>query len=403
MRRLWGPGGLARPLWALALAGLIALTAAAPAGADLASDLAEVRARIEVLRSQAGESRSARTDAANRVLDAAAELEALVSDLREAERLLAEAERSITATNTQIEELQERVVRRQALVGRLRAQETEIRDLAVQRAVEIYMSTHSNASVPFLGSAVAEAGVGLVYAGHVQQFADAAVRNYQALHLEEGRQLALLEAEQESLRALAASLERQRAEQQDRAEEVIARTAQVEATLAEQRTRLAAIDAEIASIELRIDSLAREEARIREVLAQEQDSGGTSPGALYRPVPGAVSSAYGYRIHPIYGDRRLHTGWDMNGNCGQPIAAAAAGRVIYSGWRGGYGNTIIIDHGGGMATLYAHQSSLGVSYGQQVGAGQVIGWVGTTGLSTSCHLHFEVRISGVPVDPFPYF
>lgn len=392
-----------RRLGALALAGLIALAAAPPAGADLASDLAEVRARIQVLRAQAGESRSARSDAANRVLDAAAELETLVAQLREAERLLAEAERSITATHAEIEALRERVARRQALVARLRAQEEDIRQSAMERAVEIYMSTHAHSWTPFMGSALAEAGVGLVYAGHVQEFADGAIRNYQALHLEEGRQLALLEAERVSLESLAAALERHREEQRLRASEAAARRLQVEATLAEQRDRLAAIDAEIAAIEIQIDSLAREESRIREVLAREQSPGGTSPGSLYRPVPGAVSSPYGYRIHPVYGDRRLHTGWDMNGGCGQPIAAAGSGRVIHAGWRGGYGNTVIIDHGGGMATLYAHQSSLGVKYGQQVGTGQVIGRVGTTGLSTSCHLHFEVRISGTPVDPFPYF
>ena len=93
----------------------------------------------------------------------------------------------------------------------------------------------------------------------------------------------------------------------------------------------------------------------------------------------------------------------MNAGCGAPIRASESGVVIYSGWKGGYGNAVIIDHGGGMSTLYAHQSRLGVSYGESVGIGDTIGWIGTTGVSTGCHLHFEVRINGAPVDPTPYF
>ncbi|HUG74665.1 MAG TPA: peptidoglycan DD-metalloendopeptidase family protein [Acidimicrobiia bacterium] len=126
------------------------------------------------------------------------------------------------------------------------------------------------------------------------------------------------------------------------------------------------------------------------------------PAVLIRPVPGAVSSGYGYRTHPVYGGQRLHTGWDLRAGCGVPIKSGASGRVVLSGWYGGYGNTIIVDHGGGMATLYAHQSSLGASYNQQVSTGEIIGWVGTTGMSTGCHLHYEVRINGNPVDPTPY-
>jgi murein DD-endopeptidase MepM/ murein hydrolase activator NlpD len=107
-------------------------------------------------------------------------------------------------------------------------------------------------------------------------------------------------------------------------------------------------------------------------------------------------------MHPILGYRRLHTGVDMNAAYGDPIVAAADGRVIFTGWRGGYGNTVIIDHGGGVATLYAHQSSIAVGYGDVVNGGDVIGYIGSTGLSTGPHLHFEVRESGTPVDPAGY-
>jgi murein DD-endopeptidase MepM/ murein hydrolase activator NlpD len=115
-----------------------------------------------------------------------------------------------------------------------------------------------------------------------------------------------------------------------------------------------------------------------------------------------VVSPFGYRIHPIYGDRRLHTGVDFDASEGTPIHAAESGTVVSAGWMGGYGNATIIDHGNGLATLYAHQSAILVSGGQHVTRGQVIGRVGCTGACTGPHLHFEVRVNGTPVDPMPY-
>ena len=98
----------------------------------------------------------------------------------------------------------------------------------------------------------------------------------------------------------------------------------------------------------------------------------------------------------------MHTGVDMHASSGEPIHACRAGIVVTAGWQGGYGNTVILDHGDGMATLYAHQSRLGVREGQMVHTGDVIGYVGSTGMSTGPHLHFEVRLNGNPVDPEPY-
>ncbi len=115
-----------------------------------------------------------------------------------------------------------------------------------------------------------------------------------------------------------------------------------------------------------------------------------------------VTSGYGYRIHPIYGTRRLHAGVDLRGATGTAVLAAGDGTVVFAGPRGGYGNTLIIDHGGSIATLYAHQSRLAVSEGQVVRPGQAIGAVGSTGLSSGPHLHFEVRVNGTPVDPLNY-
>lgn len=136
-------------------------------------------------------------------------------------------------------------------------------------------------------------------------------------------------------------------------------------------------------------------------------------GIMAWPVPGfyRISSPFGYRMHPILGTWKLHTGIDVGRNLDPPksidgaaIVATEAGKVIYAAYSSGYGNTVMIDHGNGIVTLYAHQQSGGikVGVGQSVTKGQRIGTVGSTGLSTGPHLHFEVRINGTCVDPMKY-
>ncbi|HEV3497477.1 MAG TPA: peptidoglycan DD-metalloendopeptidase family protein, partial [Actinomycetes bacterium] len=120
------------------------------------------------------------------------------------------------------------------------------------------------------------------------------------------------------------------------------------------------------------------------------------------PVGGPVSSGFGTRVHPILGEVRMHTGLDYAAGTGVPIKAAGTGIVIWAGPRGGYGNAVIVDHRNGLATLYAHQSRVSATVGQKVSTGQVVGFVGQTGMSTGPHLHFEVRELGAPVDPRLY-
>jgi murein DD-endopeptidase MepM/ murein hydrolase activator NlpD len=122
----------------------------------------------------------------------------------------------------------------------------------------------------------------------------------------------------------------------------------------------------------------------------------TGSGQLGWPVSAPITSPFGWR----WG--RMHEGIDLGAAYGTPIAAAGSGTVIYAGWLGGYGNLTVIDHGGGLATAYGHQSRIAVSVGQQVTRGETIGYVGSTGHSTGPHLHFEVRVNGQPVDPLGY-
>jgi murein DD-endopeptidase MepM/ murein hydrolase activator NlpD len=134
----------------------------------------------------------------------------------------------------------------------------------------------------------------------------------------------------------------------------------------------------------------------------EDDHAGHIHGDWARPVNGPLTSRYGMRRHPILGERRMHTGSDLAAGYGSPIRAARNGRVLWSGWKKAYGNTIIIDHGDGVSTLYGHASRLGVRPGQPIKAGEYIGNVGSTGWSTGPHLHFEVRKNGQPVNPARY-
>jgi murein DD-endopeptidase MepM/ murein hydrolase activator NlpD len=197
-------------------------------------------------------------------------------------------------------------------------------------------------------------------------------------------------------------------------EQQAARIAEIEA---QQQAVLAEIDLEIEiqgelledidenreRYEQAVAELEAESARISGVIQSGGSSGsGQHSGEMFWPTSGPIVSGFGWRTHPIYGTQRFHAGVDIDGACGQPIWAADDGRVISAGWNGGYGNAVIIDHGRGVATLYGHQSSVAVSSGASVNRGQTIGYVGTTGLSTGCHLHFEVRINGNPVDPVPY-
>jgi murein DD-endopeptidase MepM/ murein hydrolase activator NlpD len=125
-------------------------------------------------------------------------------------------------------------------------------------------------------------------------------------------------------------------------------------------------------------------------------------GQVSFPVQAAITSEFGYRMHPILGYEKFHSGLDFGADYGEVVRSAAPGYVIFAGWYGGYGNTVIIDHGNNVTTLYAHADGLYVEEGQQVQRGQPISLVGSTGLSTGPHLHFELRSNGEPVDPLPY-
>ncbi len=205
-----------------------------------------------------------------------------------------------------------------------------------------------------------------------------------------------------------AELQRLKAQQEQYHAQVQAETAAVAAQERKTRRLLQSILADRKRLESQLAALEAESKRIQQMLAAlQRGRGGLRykgkwSGRFVRPVPGPITSGFGMRMHPILHYRRMHTGVDMRASYGTPIKAAAAGMVVYAGWRGGYGKCVIIDHGSGIATLYAHMSRISVRRGQVVKAGQIIGRVGSTGLSTGPHLHFEVRKFGRPVDPLSF-
>ena len=154
--------------------------------------------------------------------------------------------------------------------------------------------------------------------------------------------------------------------------------------------------------------LARQSASIQSMIARNRGRSTvkiTSTGFM-RPIGGRITSPFGWRTHPIFNSRTFHSGVDIAGPNHGSIHASNSGKVIYSGWYGGYGKVVILDHGvvngKPTTTLYAHMSSIKVGQGQFVHKGDVVGYEGTTGYSTGPHVHFEVRINGKPNNPLNY-
>ncbi|MCE1178500.1 MAG: peptidoglycan DD-metalloendopeptidase family protein [Micrococcales bacterium] len=173
-------------------------------------------------------------------------------------------------------------------------------------------------------------------------------------------------------------------------------------SMEEESSKLAAVLKQRAEAAARAAAAAK--ARAEAAGQAVPKSEGPPPGGggfLAKPVNGPITSEFGMRFHPILGYSRLHAGMDFGAPCGTPVYAAASGSIVSAGWGGGYGNRIVVEHGGGLATTYNHLSAIVVHSGS-VSRGQLIGREGTTGLSTGCHLHFETRLNGTPVNPRNY-
>lgn len=229
--------------------------------------------------------------------------------------------------------------------------------------------------------------------------------------------LTVKEADTESAKIEVAEKRKEAAENLRRMEALELQAREAEAAVSAMvslraQARDAALKAKSADLRT-LAKLQAERDRIEDLIAQQASigSGYTGPasgnGFLDYPVPGRVTSPYGWRTHPIWGYRSLHDGVDFGTSCGTPIRASAPGKVLATYYQSAWGNRVIVDHGvrygAGVATIVNHLSGYAVSPGERVRRGQVIGYVGDTGWSTGCHLHYTVLENGQAVDPMRWF
>ena len=215
-------------------------------------------------------------------------------------------------------------------------------------------------------------------------------------------------AEKAEIERTKSSLEKDKAVQAQQEAKARAARDEREVKVAKRKALLDRMKNDKAIIDAQYDELMAASKQVEEMLRRSSYAtaapaavGGGS-GAMLWPMAGPVTSEFGWRVHPITGTQKFHSGVDIGGDYGQPIAAAQGGTVEYAGWISGYGNAVIISHGGGISPLYGHCQSLAVGVGQQVSQGETIAYCGSTGNSTGPHCHFEVRQGGEPISPYSY-
>ncbi|MBE9111068.1 peptidoglycan DD-metalloendopeptidase family protein [Nodosilinea sp. LEGE 07298] len=240
-----------------------------------------------------------------------------------------------------------------------------------------------------------------------QNFNEFLDRQYQLkrVYAADRQVLADLKAKAEAIQKQKAAVEEKRNQVALLRQQLLSQKQQYEAEASVEKQLISRLKDQRGALEAAEAQLARDSEQIAGLIRQKiAASTGVirGTGRFVFPANGNISSGFGNRRHPILGYSRFHAGIDFAASQGTPIYAADSGRVIFSGWYGGYGQTVIIDHGDGISTLYAHASRLMVSEGQAVQQGQAIAAVGSTGLSTGPHLHFEVRQNGNPVNPVAY-
>lgn len=214
-----------------------------------------------------------------------------------------------------------------------------------------------------------------------------------------------MKEQRDTIDAKKVELEAQRASVEVTKAKIESRKKDLETASREKETLMSRLAVDKKSLEKEIDKLNDYAKEIEaDIIKLQRNTGPYSGGQMEWPAPGyfRITSPYGYRIHPILKTKKLHTGIDVGVPTGGNIVAAAAGVVIYSGSLGGYGNTIMIDHGGGIVTLYAHNSRLVAKVDDLVKRGDVVSKAGSTGMSTGPHLHFEVRKNGAYQDPMTW-
>jgi len=386
---------------------LVALALLTPALPSMAQDpVAELQQVQNELWEVEQAIRAAQTEASSvgrQVVAAQAAMALALDGYHVAQALVDQQILAVQQTESQVASLEGQVETLERALAKTAVELSTTEQRLEETAINLYMAASAVPGVDLFSQAsVADAAAALAYSSAVFDQDTDVFTAFELLQREEERQRdqivekkAQTEAELRRLEEEKANLEIQR----DAAANALA-VAQAEA--ANVQELLDSIQRDIASAEEHKDGLEADAAALELEIARLSSGEGTAPSGLSWPVNGAVTSPFGYRVHPILGVRKLHTGIDITAASGAPIAASAAGTVILAQTYGGYGRAVVIDHGGGLTTLYAHQSQIAVSVGQIVGRGALVGYVGCSGSCTGPHLHYEVREDGVPVDPLSY-
>ena len=331
---------------------------------------------------------------------------------QEAQKRLGGLEENLQTTNSQIEDSENRLE-----IATQRLQQLQA-DLAESQVSYAQRQASTVARLKYLQrSPVSQGWAVLLQSRNLNDFLSRR-RNLKLVYQADQKALAKLTEEANQIKQQKTDIEQKKNEISLIRQQLLAQKAdyqgqaELQADLV-QRLNSDRVALDAARIQLERDSLsvanliqkkvAEEEARIAAAKAKSQARNFVrGSGIMAFPSSGYISSPYGWRSHPVLGRGRLHTGMDFAAGYGATIRAADSGTVLYSGWYGGYGKTVIINHGEGITTLYGHSSKLYVNAGESVKRGQAISAIGSTGLSTGPHLHFEVRKNGTPVNPANY-
>ncbi len=361
--------------------------------------------QVQDLQGQIDSSRLEQENWQQVIEDVSAKLKQIQADLDAANARLQSIRSRQSEINAQIVQTQNEIVKMEAYL--------KTRQNVLNRRVRaIYMHGQLNYLEVILG-----ANSFSDFANRVELL-KRVIRSDYNLILEIQKQKAAIEAKKAQLEEDKRQLDALAAEAEKTQQEIAAKKAEQQKVLDAAKSNKAAaaqmeqdLNAQLASVRNLIQQrlAAAEAARQAAQQASSDEGGGSSDdnyvqgtGAMGWPCSGPITSPFGYRTHPIFGTTIFHAGIDIGVDYGTPIHAADSGVVVYSGWISGYGNAVIIDHGGGISTLYGHNQSLAVSEGQSVSKGSVIAYAGSTGNSTGPHCHFEVDVNGSPVNPMGY-
>lgn len=363
--------------------------------------------QVQDLQGQIDSSRLEQENWQQVIEDVSAKLKQIQADLDAANARLQSIQTKQAEINAQIAQTQNEIVKMKAYLKTRQ-------DVLNRRVRAIYMHGQLNYLEVILG-----ANSFSDFANRVELL-KRVIRSDYNLILEIQKQKAAIEAKKAQLEEDKRQLDALAAEAEKTRQEIAKKKAEQQKVLDAAKSNKAAaaqmeqdLNAQLASVRNLIQQrlAAAEAARqaAQQQAASDDEGGGGSDdnyvqgtGAMGWPCSGPITSPFGYRTHPIFGTTIFHAGIDIGVDYGTPIHAADSGVVVYSGWISGYGNAVIIDHGGGISTLYGHNQSLAVSEGQSVSKGSVIAYAGSTGNSTGPHCHFEVDVNGSPVNPMGY-